>query len=55
QRLPRRRFSTTELKDVHKKSYPRMKRRYNEIKSTEVKIAFLEAINLESEQSERIV
>ncbi|KAF0525582.1 hypothetical protein F8M41_014459 [Gigaspora margarita] len=47
-------FLTTELKDVHKKSYTRMKRRYNEIKSTEAKFAFLEAINLKSEQSERI-
>ncbi|CAG8559991.1 26159_t:CDS:1, partial [Dentiscutata erythropus] len=43
-------FRTTELRDALKKLTPRMKRHYNKLKSTEAKIAYLEAIKLERER-----
>ncbi|CAG8661322.1 7062_t:CDS:2, partial [Dentiscutata heterogama] len=45
-------FLTTELKKLLKKLNPRMKRHYNDIKSTEAKIAYLEGIKLVREQGE---
>ncbi|CAG8583656.1 937_t:CDS:2 [Dentiscutata erythropus] len=48
-------FLTPELKELLKKLNPRRKRRYNEIKSTEAKIAYLEGIKSERELGMKVL